>query len=66
MMATSYKHRIQHLRGTADDLKKVGNSIIPLDGEIVIEFDNSEKRLHKLKIGDGESTYDELPYINSN
>lgn len=53
-----YKHR----RGTADQWNDVESEIIPLEGEIVLELDNVNK-LHKLKIGDGETPYKDLKYL---
>ena len=54
-----YKHR----RGTAEQWK-AAETEIPMEGEIVIEFDN-ENSLHKLKIGDGIHTYAELNYLQA-
>lgn len=59
-----YRHRVQHLRGTADEWKQYGSNIIPLAGELVIEFDDTGDNLHKLKIGDGVTPYNQLPYSN--
>lgn len=63
-MPEIYKYRTQHLRGTADEWNVIGDSVIPLDGELVIEKDNSEKHLHRLKIGDGVTPYSQLPYLS--
>lgn len=53
-----YKHR----RGTTSQWNQLGKEITPLAGEIVIEIDEAHK-LHKLKIGDGETPYSELKYL---
>ena len=53
-----YKHR----RGTTSQWNQLGSEITPLAGEIVIEIDE-EHKLHKLKIGDGETPYSELKYL---
>lgn len=55
------RYIVQHRRGnTAQWAEK--NTIIPMEGEIVIEIDE-ENSLHKLKIGDGVHTYAELAYL---
>ena len=53
----------QHRRGTINQWAEK-NTIIPLEGEIVIEIDE-ENHLHKLKIGDGIHTYSELAYLQA-
>ena len=58
------KFIVQHRRGTAADWERMGDTIIPLEGELVLEIDESEKHLHRLKIGDGETAYNSLPYIS--
>ena len=50
-----------HRRGTAQEWAERPD-IIPEAGEIVIEIDE-EKRLHKLKIGDGHTHYVDLKYL---
>lgn len=68
----SYKHRVQHLRGTSTEWntpvgseeETYGDVIVPLPGELVIEFDDTGNNFHKLKIGDGQKTYNELPYLS--
>lgn len=52
-----------HRRGTAEQWND-NSTIIPLEGEIVIELDE-ENSLHKLKIGDGIHTYAELAYLSA-
>lgn len=52
-----YKHRRGTISQWADQ-----NTIIPMEGEIVIEIDDVNF-LHKLKIGDGIHTYAELAYL---
>ena len=61
---TTYKYRTQHLRGTKEEWERA-ESITRLEGESVIELDksDSERPYHKLKIGDGVSSYSELSYI---
>ena len=56
--------RVQHLRGTTSQWKTLGKDIVPLSGELVVEIDE-ENRQHKLKIGDGEHTYEQLSYIQA-
>jgi hypothetical protein len=61
------RYRTQHLRGTSDEWREAGDNITPLAGEIVIEIDDNDDndlKLHRLKIGDGSHTYNELPYIS--
>ncbi len=48
--------RIQHRRGTAAALAEANE--VPRAGEIVMELDT-----FKLKIGDGETAWNDLPYI---
>ena len=55
------KYIVQHRRGTAAQWADK-DTIIPKEGEIVIEIDE-ENSLHKLKIGDGVHTYAELAYL---
>ena len=55
------KFLVQHRRGTSAQWADK-NTIIPREGEIVIEIDE-ENSLHKLKIGDGVHTYSELAYL---
>lgn len=55
------KYLVQHRRGSAAQWAEE-NTIIPLEGEIVIEIDDTNS-LHKLKIGDGVHTYDQLAYL---
>lgn len=52
-----------HRRGSATQWAEK-NTIIPLEGEIVIEIDEINS-LHKLKIGDGIHTYAELAYLQA-
>lgn len=52
-----------HRRGTAEQWANY-NTLIPLEGEIVIEIDEVNS-LHKLKIGDGRHTYAELAYLKA-
>ena len=55
------KYIVQHRRGTAEQWA-AKDTIIPQEGELVIELD-TENSLHKLKIGDGIHTYAELAYL---
>jgi hypothetical protein len=57
------KYIIQHRRGTASQWAEK-NTIIPKEGELVIEIDE-ESSLHKLKIGDGIHAYAELAYLQA-
>lgn len=52
-----------HRRGTAEDWAAY-STLIPLEGEIVIEIDEVNS-LHKLKIGDGVTPYSELKYLQA-
>lgn len=56
------KYITQHRRNTTEGWQKSGDSIKPLAGEIVIEICNDNK--HRLKIGDGYHTYNELAYMS--
>lgn len=55
------KYLVQHRRGTTSQWAN-NTTMIPLEGEIVIELDE-ENGLHKLKIGDGVHSYAELAYL---
>lgn len=55
------KYIVQHRRGSASQWAEK-NTIIPKEGEIVIEIDE-ENFLHKLKIGDGVHAYADLAYL---
>ena len=57
------KYIVQHRRGSAEQWAEQ-NTIIPKEGEIVIEIDEVNS-LHKLKIGDGIHTYSELAYLKA-
>lgn len=57
------KYLVQHRRGTAEQWAAEG-TLIPREGEIVIEID-AVNSLHKLKIGDGIHTYNELAYLQA-
>lgn len=52
-----------HRRGTVTQWAEK-STIIPLEGEIVIEIDE-ENFLHKLKIGDGVHAYSDLAYLQA-
>lgn len=52
-----------HRRGTAEDWAAY-STLIPLEGEIVIEIDEVNS-LHRLKIGDGVTPYSELKYLQA-
>jgi len=56
-----YKYIVQHRRGTVSQWAEQ-STLIPLEGELVIEIDETNG-LHKLKIGDGIHTYAELAYL---
>lgn len=58
------KFLVQMRRGTAEEWATVGKDIVPLEGELVLEFDTSGKNVHRLKIGDGHSLYADLPYMS--
>lgn len=57
------KYIVQHRRGSSAQWADK-NTIIPMEGEIVIEIDEVNS-LHKLKIGDGIHTYAELAYLQA-
>ena len=57
------KYIVQHRRGTSAQWASK-DTIIPMEGELVIEIDE-ESSLHKLKIGDGIHTYSELAYLQA-
>lgn len=57
------KFLVQHRRGSAAQWGQE-NVPIPKEGEIVIELDEV-KHLHKLKIGDGNTPYAELAYLQA-
>lgn len=58
------KYIVQPRRATAEEWKSVGQNIVPLEGEFVLEMDKSGANLHRLKIGDGINSYEDLPYIS--
>ena len=55
------KYLIQLRRGTSEEWATVGKDIIPLEGELVLEYDNGVPRL---KIGNGKDVYGNLPYMS--
>lgn len=55
------KYLVQHRRGTVDDWAS-NDTLIPEEGEIVIEIDKANS-LHRLKIGDGVHAYADLAYL---
>ena len=57
----SSRYIIQLRRGTTEQWANEGKDIIPLAGELVLEYDNGVPRL---KIGNGEDVYGALPYIS--
>ena len=57
------KYIVQHRRGTSTQWASK-DTMIPREGEIVIEIDE-QKNLHKLKIGDGIHSYGELAYLQA-
>ena len=57
------KYIVQHRRGTTTQWADK-HTIIPMEGEIVIEIDEVNTQ-HKLKIGDGIHTYAELAYLQA-
>jgi hypothetical protein len=57
------KFIVQHRRGSAAQWASK-DTMIPKEGELVIEFDEVNS-LHKLKIGDGIHAYSELAYLQA-
>jgi hypothetical protein len=57
------KYIVQLRRGTAEQWA-THDTMIPLEGELVLELDN-ESYQHKLKIGDGIHTYAQLAYLTA-
>lgn len=56
----TFKGRIQNKHDTSVNwLTASNNGFIPLDGEIIIYDD-----LNRIKIGDGSTKVDELPFID--
>lgn len=55
------KFIVQLRRGTKEEWATVGKDIIPLEGELVLEYDNGVPRL---KIGNGTDLYGNLPYMS--
>lgn len=61
------KYIVQLRRGTKEqwtayeDNEKTREESKPLEGELVVEYDNG---IPRLKIGDGETPYSQLPYIS--
>ena len=54
---------VQHRRGTITEWKSY-QTLIPLEGELVVEMDDTTPAC-KVKIGNGINTYAELPYLNA-
>ena len=57
------RYIVQHRRGSAAQWASA-DTIIPMEGELVIEIDEEHSQ-HKLKIGDGIHTYSELAYLQA-
>lgn len=55
------KYIVQHRRGTTEQWAEAGDTLKPLEGELVIEICADGK--HRLKIGDGQHTYEQLSYL---
>lgn len=58
----NYKYIYKHRRGTADQWKN--SEIIPEEAELIVELDE-ENYKHKLKLGDGIHTYENLSYLTA-
>lgn len=56
------KFIVQLRRGTKEEWETVGKDIVPLDGEIVLEYDNGVPRF---KIGNNEDVYGDLSYMSA-
>lgn len=56
------KYIVQHRYGSTEDWEKVADTIIPLEGELTVEIGPNKQ--HRLKIGDGQSTYRQLKYLS--
>lgn len=56
------KYIVQLRRGTTEEWATTGKDIVPLEGELVLEF--CPDGLHRLKIGDGKNVYASLPYMS--
>lgn len=55
------KFIVQLRRGTKEEWETVGKDIVPLMGELVLEYDGN---IPRLKIGNGEDVYGNLPYMS--
>lgn len=58
---------IQFKRGSKENLERrlvAGDLGVPLAGEPIFEFDKNDPTTGKLKIGNGVSSYKNLPYIS--
>lgn len=55
------KFIVQLRRGTKEEWEEHGKDIVPLAGELVLEYDNGVPRL---KIGNGTDVYGKLPYMS--
>lgn len=55
------KFIVQLRRGTKEEWATVGKDIVPLEGELVLEYDNGVPRL---KVGNGIDLYGALPYMS--
>lgn len=62
--AKTFYTRIKQKRGTAEYWEEQ-NQFIPLEGEIIV-YTANETEPQKIKIGDGEKTVAQLPFITSN
>lgn len=55
------KYIVQLRRGTTEEWETIGKDIVPLEGELVLEYDNG---LPRIKIGNGRDIYAHLPYMS--
>lgn len=58
----NYKYIYKHRRGTAEQWKN--SEIIPEEAELIVELDEKNYK-HKLKLGDGIHTYENLSYLTA-
>lgn len=63
MIEKSLKSRITHKHDTEDNWNKNGD-FIPKNAEIIVYDKDSSHNYTRIKVGDGETTVVNLPFIN--
>lgn len=56
------KTRIVNTSGTEDQWEKVGNVFIPEPGEVIIYLPDTSHTYSRMKVGDGQTLLNQLPF----